>query len=235
VSTKPKERPILFSGPMVRAILDGRKTQTRRALNVGTEFQPSRTPGYQWTFRGDSRGRARSGTWQDFRTNDLLALCPCGRVGDRLWVKETWSPDHAAFYPNFPIAYRANGEVDIEGGKAFSPESGTYHPFKWRPSIFMPRRASRLTLEVTAVRVERLNDISEADAMAEGVECEAYENGRPVSRCWWDYGRKCWSGAFPNGKEAAGSFRTLWEEINGPGSWEANPWVWVIEFKRVNQ
>lgn len=177
-----KERPILFSGPMVRAILNGTKTQTRRIVKpqpvhidgLGTVMNPS-------VITGNS--------------------CKHGKPGDTLWVRETWA--HRALRVSGPEGYgcpvfRAD-DVDRR------LPSGPYNRVdRWRPSIHMPRWASRITLQITAVRVERLQDISEEDAIAEGVEFGAKE-----------------------------SYRTLWDSINGAGAWDANPWVWVIEFKRV--
>jgi len=184
-----KERPILFSGPMVRAILEGRKTQTRRVVKP----QPGCDP----------------------RDDEHLDMgrCPYGQPGDRLWVREAWHTDerdleyarakHEDAMSDSPIYYRADPENDNAG-------------CTWRPSIHMPRWASRITLEITRVRVERLQEISEKDAIAEGADPYLH----PVHP-----GRE--------GLRHVDGFRSLWESINGPGSWDANPWVWVIEFKRV--
>lgn len=184
---------------MVRAVLEGRKTQTRRLANP----QPHTV---------DSDGR-----WYRMPSGGLSLNChrsPFGLPGDQLWVRETWfrEPHPSEFgltYNDMPhtwafacaktgkYLYRADAgsEVAIDGRR-------------WRPSIHMPRTASRITLEVTDVRVERLQDISEADALAEGVEPEAPD-------------------------ECVIAFQRLWESINGPSSWEANPFVWVVEFKRL--
>lgn len=191
-----KERPIIFSGPMVRAILEGRKTQTRRIVK-NIKFYDDRTvilAGKKTTItlpKGDS----------------VVGWCPHGKPGDRLWVRETWAimsksrqsawkgeaiPKH--LMESVELVYRADED---------------YGPGIYRPSIHMPRWASRIDLEITDVRVERLQDITEEDAMAEG----AYKS------------------------PAAGNYRMgfgeIWESINGSGSWSKNPWVWVIEFKRV--
>lgn len=222
-----KERPILFSAPMVRAILDGRKTQTRRivkpqphdtglANRVGSrEYIHVGYPGDQ----DETDPRARFGAWQ---TGGWLAWCPYGGPGDRLWVRETWCHE---FQANGSFCYRADhdsGEfVDCDG----NPAVGS----RWRPSIHMPRRASRITLEITGIRVERLHEINFEDAKAEGVE------RRVVCDGWREYG-------LPPDIEAAGthplrsardSFESLWASINGPGSWDENPWVWAIEFRRL--
>jgi hypothetical protein len=191
------ERPILFSAPMVRAILAGTKTQTRRVMS--------------------DRHR-----WHFIEATGDLALCPYGQPGDRLWVREAWStlPMYDAVKPSDMAPYYA-GTIRY---KADGHQSG-----KLRPGMFMPRWASRITLEITGVRVERLQDISEEDAIAEGIEqmpCQV-----PNTRLWRNYTPgNGWTSrvAIPQN-----SFRSLWESINGADSWNANPWVWVVEFRRV--
>lgn len=187
---------------MVRAILEGRKTQTRRICKV----QPPAdalwgSNGVEWMWLDDRDDTADRGT-----------LCPFGVVGDRLYVRETF----AAKVPGCRegLSYRAD-HVDPRG-------DGPAHPMTWTPSIHMPRWASRITLEVTGVRVERLNAISAADAIAEGIA--------PIScsALWWNYLDKGRALTRPES-----SFRSLWESINGVGSWDANPWTWVVEFKAV--
>ncbi len=195
-----KERPILFSAPMVRAILDGRKTVTRRIVNP----PPTRV--------ADGLPYGNGPAWAHADPGSALMHSPYGIGGDRLYVRETWAAPHA--YDHLPprlipqdsrIHYAA---TEDRGG------------LLWRPSIHMPRWASRITLEVTGVvRVERLQDISEADAKAEGALCELAEI---------DSVRL---GAMASHR---GGFRNLWTSINGPDSWTANPWVFVIEFKRIN-
>lgn len=225
------ERPILFSGAMVRAILEGRKSQTRRVVKGrgsrglpefhggrGEENDPS---AWGWFFDGpDHHGYEVLARGLDERHDHGLVSMPCpyGEPGDRLWVRETWAHDGS----KAPPLYRASWQC-----KRDYPGVPCEHgPDRWRPPIYMPRWASRLTLEVTGVRVERLNDISEEDAKAEGVE--RFDTG------WRDYSSE--RPGEPTGAcfaEARDSFRTLWESINGPDSWAANPWVWVVEFKRV--
>jgi hypothetical protein len=190
-----KERPILFNAQMVRATLSDQKTQTRRAMKYQVcdpgKFQIAR-PGYCEivTFEG-----ARIPGWN----------CPYGKPGDRLWVRETFCWSGYAMDPD-ELLYRADQEYTLE-------ERGD---LSWKPSIFMPRWASRITLEITNVRVERLQDITRGDCMSEGCP-------------------------FPNLNMATTKtdpiawFSNLWCSINGTGSWQANPWVWVIEFKRVEQ
>lgn len=205
-----KDRPILFSAPMVRAILEGRKTQTRRVVKpVGNDegFVIIDYGNGGWPYRSDD-GDSTTHTVKrggKLYHDETPHACPYGQPGDRLWVREAWAT-HACF-DNIPprdlttrsIHYQADGKV----------ETG-----KYRQAFHMPRWASRILLEVTGVRVERLQDISEADALAEGVT---------VTPC------------HPRHADRMGrnTYRDLWESINGPGSWDANPWVWVIEFKRV--
>lgn len=182
------DRPILFSWPMVRAILTGTKTQTRRVVKPAPDWKP--------------------------------VGCPYGQPGDRLWVREThylhgvWSvrkddggKRRWTFHPS-----RDMGVQFTEPNGFIKGRSTTVHGWYRRPSIHMPRWASRITLEVTGVRVERLQDISEADAIAEGVNNSLH---------------------LPGGRFARENFAHLWWTINGDGSWEANPWVWVVEFRRV--
>lgn len=183
-----KERPILFSAPMVRALLDGSKTQTRRVAKI-TDAGHVKEP----------RGHRR---WHPGDPAASLA-CPYGQPGDRLWVRETW---------------RANADGGFEYKACEGPMLSAFRQIfddilkrKWKPSIHMPRAASRILLEVTAVRLERLQDISRGDAMAEGCPFQNMAQG--------DDPRK-W-------------FSDLWITLNGHGSWAVNPLVWVIEFKRV--
>lgn len=201
-----KERPILFSAPMVRAILSGAKTQTRRPAPVR---EPR--PGVFEITRGvhlvGNEAAVRE-DWLKYMTN------PYGMPGDRLWVRETWAHDAESLDD-----LRAMVE-DIVMGSNCGPyyRADAVHEnsgLTWRPSIHMPRWASRITLEITDVRVQRLQDISEDDAKAEGVD--PYE---------WPGGP-----ARPNAREA---FRELWDRINGKrATWDSNPWVWVVSFQRV--
>jgi hypothetical protein len=202
------EKPILFSAPMVRALLDGTKAQTRRAVKP----QPVAEHGCWMWSKGKNH---RFGTMGRPVPPEALALCPYGAPGDRLWVREAWRT-HAAFDAIPPrdlttrsLHYEADGKI----------QSG-----KLRPGMFMPRWASRITLEVTGVRVERLQDISEADARAEGINMQPRLAGYSK-----DAGCK-WEPANP-----IQVFCNLWESLNGQGSWDANPHVWVVEFRRLER
>lgn len=186
-----RERPILFSGPMVRAILDDRKTQTRRIIKPEPDFHK----GYY---------SARGVSWKSQIGARQVPSSPYGRPGDRLWVRETWRCD-CPDDPEYAL-YRADGYDDV-----MLPPG-----FKWRPSIFMPRWASRIVLEITSVRVERLCKISPDDVIAEGVE------------------KRARSAVFPWQAYTKEDYAKLWDSINGPGSFDKNPWVWAISFKRVS-
>lgn len=216
------ERPILFTGANIRAILEGRKTQTRRVFKDTTEHEGPYNPAYLQAHRGE-RG------WAE--------ICPYGAPGDRLWVRETFALECDQEYV---------GESEFEDwrdGRPFQTHPGDddrgtseYHTIPryratepdtllmikdaeepeegmaWTPSIFMPRWASRITLEITGVRVERVQDISHKDALAEGVEYDlSKENGAPVPR-----------------------FMALWDSINGKKHpWASNPWVWALTFRKL--
>lgn len=231
-----KERPILFSGAMVRALLDGRKTQTRRVVKPqppgGTAYvivdeDPFGKGALCINSLGvDGRGGPIPGEIDAWRT------CPYGTIGDRLWVRETFFDNNPGERDMEQVYYRADGEPDFDG------ESITRDGPGWTPSIHMPRWASRLTLEITGVRVERVQDISEADAWAEGYD----EFDGVCGTCRgsgthpYGYPCRCEAGRQLRSQTALEWYRDLWDSINGkrPGcSWEANPWVWVLEFRRV--
>jgi hypothetical protein len=198
------ERPILFSAPMVRAILDGRKQQTRRVVKPQDSVETHE----------DKSGvidviHLHSPRCPGYCDYACKFPCPYGAAGDRLWVRETWSK--AKSCNAHDLFYRADG--DRQYGKQHAL-SYVEREDRWRPSIHMPRWASRITLELTGVRVERLQDISDDDAKAEGV----------VRNEWsWDDGES------PTTDREA--FECVWVAINGRGSWDANPWVWVIDFR----
>ena len=200
---RPKERPILFSAYMVRAILEGRKTQTRRVIkHVPAGTAHIWNDGAEWNVEN-----AAKALW-------VGALrCPYGQPGDRLWVRETWQQFGDTF------AY-------------FATDTDVFPETKWRPSIHMPRAASRILLEITDIRAQRLHDITEADAIAEGLH-SVIPNGGP-NTVYHDYQTGIWLSPKMLNNPIA-SYRTLWEKINGSGSWEQNPWVWVISFTPIAQ
>ena len=158
--------------------------------------------------------------------------CPYGEPGDRLWVRETWAHEnmpHGPYQPGCAVFYRADYMDDPLGPDLERSPDGIRR--RWIPSIHMPRAACRLELEVTGVRVERLHDISEADAVDEGIRISSW--AKRSMACQGIY--EC---QMPDGKthfndSAYELYRILWDQINGRGAWDANPWVWVIEFKRV--
>ena len=260
-----KERPILFSGAMVRALLNGSKTQTRRVVKP--------------TIKGCGVGVYTHGPWLvvPFHTEadgdpwtDIA--CPYGAPGDRLWVRETWAYNGQAWRNTGPEEKRREGYVTYaadnakvthyfgDGPPLLCPEQHLpkqredEDEFEWlarkdeyitkyfrrmRPSIHMPRWASRITLDVTGVRVERLNEIIEADAKAEGITSSvkwichnqyAPRYGAPGVPCVRADEEKSIGEDFH--ETAAAAYRALWESINGADSWLINPWVWVVSFTR---
>lgn len=200
------ERPILFSAPMVRAILSGSKTQTRRI--VKSQFAQDAVPAEMCAETAEGwQTIGHSGLWwcDAAGAAEDAIRCPYGIPGDRLWVRETHAPqaDCWGAWHNWMGLSRTGPKPIIH----YAADGGDPFIERWRPSIHMPRWASRITLEVTSVRVERLQNISAADAIAEGPE------------------------PHPAGPVCA--FSSLWRSINGVESWVQNPWVWVIEFKRL--
>jgi len=234
-----RERPIIFNAEMVRAVLDGRKTQTRRIMKVQPESnqfglrriiasaERSDTGKYHWTESNATGNHIRSAPFS----------CPFGAVGDRLWVKETWSVVSHAFdddglmidyVPDRPAKavhekpfgrgyYSGHAIYAADGGFTWGDDDGCVDGRScWKPSIHMPRWASRITLEMNGVRVERLNSMTEKDALAEG--CLGGHDSIPG----YQYS------ATPHEH-----FHHVWQSIYGADSWQANPWVWVVEFKRM--
>jgi hypothetical protein len=226
------ERPIIFSAEMVREILSCRKTQTRRVAPI-RELNILQRPGdmitWSVSFLKAIKGTLSShsgGKFSDLQARSIIAsqFNPYGKPGDTLWVRETWAdltethgtrwekrdPETGLYKRGVEpfVWHRADGDQpDIGDGKPMSEP--------WRPSIYMPRWASRITLEVKGIRVERLHDITEDDARAEGCDPVVHPDGAV------DCGTR------------KTTFARLWNDINGPGAWEANPWVWVISFERV--
>ncbi|AFU45428.1 hypothetical protein C380_08630 [Acidovorax sp. KKS102] len=207
-----KERPILFSRPMVRALLDGSKTQTRRVVKPQPDTAHDGEP--YWFIGGYRVWGYRPAPAVPLRAGGNPLPCPYGQRGDRLWVRES-----------FAHMYRDNAQPEKRAPEdvAYMADNLTPDPYvygSWKPSIHMPRWASRITLEVTNVRVERLQDISEADAMAEG----SPPSHPSIDRISREFGYA----DFPRSWYAQ-----LWDQINGAGAWAANPWVWVVEFRRL--
>lgn len=232
-----KERPILFSAPMVRAILDGTKTQTRRVVKpVGNDegFILKDEGNGWWPYRSAD---GESGFYRDRYGYDMESpiLCPYGKPGDLMWVRETFADlrgtgiEHRSD-PAGPIQ-RFAFAADCPPG-SYSDEARKEFGVKWKPSIHMPRAASRITLEITGVRVERLNDCSEADAKAEGIGGYPFrpDDGYPLCTGYMVGADDGKSTLYPTAREP---YQRLWESINGAGSWDANPWVWMVEFKRL--
>ncbi|EKZ6514951.1 hypothetical protein RYB76_002291 [Klebsiella pneumoniae] len=217
-----KERGMIFNGEMVRAILDGRKTQTRRPIQwKQTRFTEigEREDGSKWPWSEDAEHAC-----------DFWHPCPFGAVGDRIWVRETWQAIHDYCDENGHVdERRCARSIPRHRGNYWHPvyqeawgnESREDREFPWRPSIHMPRWASRILLEITDVRVERLSSISQEDAKAEGMELTGW--------------RPTYSDPDSGGEVMTpyDNFAELWSSIYGDESWKANPWVWVIEFKRV--
>lgn len=177
-----KERPILYSTPMVQAKLDGRKFQTRRVIKES--FNGCFTNG----------------------TLDAEAKCPYGAVGDILWTREAWSKNHYEGVDAEPTYFFKAGGPDVKG--------------IWKPSIHMPKKIARIWEEITAIRVERLNSIDDGDAIAEGIY-------KPLGSQFY----QATNGNGPWGENPVQTYKNLWELINGEGSWDVDPWVWVITTK----
>ncbi|UKY38181.1 hypothetical protein [Pantoea dispersa] len=228
-----KERGMIFNAEMVLAVLDDSKTQTRRIMTV----QPD-SPNFGLLRITDSTKSADIGKYHWAESNATgtharspLFSCPFGAVGDRLWVRETFRV-HSRATDVATLVYKASEQQSWTQQTHRVPIEMCNKPAvvdKWTPSIHMPRWASRITLEITGVRVEQLNDISEEDAAAEGVGSAVWFAGKGVPE-------EHWTSLGELGAQKAyhlNSFATLWESIYGADSWQGNPWVWVIEFKRV--
>ena len=196
------DRPILFSAPMVRAILAGTKTQTRRVVRgLHPDCATALRSGIDWKF------------YDSFDRLTQAARCKIAQPGDRLWVRETWAVPHR-------YDHLGPSNIPPRGVPTHFAASEERSGLRWRSSIHMPRWVSRITLEVTRVRVEPLQDINEADALAEGIVSTHDGYGLP-------------DGEHYHAADPRQSYLSLWEAINGPGSVETNPLVWVVEFKRT--
>lgn len=227
---------------MVRALLDGSKTQTRRVMKPQPEATPSDYPGpagHWWPSKAHQSMLHIENEMQKW-TGLAGHACPYGQPGDRLWVRETWqyygwsdegepqirfSADNATTRPSVPIEKAGQVEsawIDLSSSANYNIDNHA-RDRRWRPSIHMPRWSSRILLEITGVRVERLQAITEADARAEGITDGGCTNCGNPEPC----------GCADPAPSARDAFCHLWGKINGAGSWDANPWVWVVAFKRV--
>lgn len=210
------ERGMIFNAEMVRAILDDRKTQTRRPIKwKQTRFTEigEREDGSKWPWSEDAEHAC-----------DFWHPCPFGAVGNRIWVRETFcTVDDTQYGGGKWVDYRATPRYEASHPAGWDSAPNDAEALKWRPSIHMPRWASRILLEITDVRVERLNAISEEDARAEGIIDGGCLNCGEPEPC----------GCANPEPDATDAFAYLWQSIYGQESWNANPWVWVIEFERV--
>lgn len=214
-----KSRGIIFSGADVRAVQEGRKTQTRRiikpqphddcgVIHVG-KFHPE-----QFSDDGEYYpGKPHYGAYSD--DGEWGCKCPYGQPGDRLWVRETWADVRRMGFDRDLFPTGAAYKSDCEGQDSLDVAAD--YGVKWKPSIHLPRWASRITLEIDEIRVERLNDISEEDAIAEGFDSSTLGTGAASftghARYW---------------------YKQLWNSIHGPVLWTLNPWVFVLKFRRIN-
>lgn len=210
------QRGMIFNAEMVRAILDGRKTQTRRPIKwKQTRFTEigEREDGGYWPWSEDAEHAC-----------DFWHPCPFGAVGDRIWVRETFCPvDDTQYGGEKWVDYRATPKFEASHPAGWDSAPNDAEALKWRPSIHMPRWASRILLEITDVRVERLNAISEQDARAEGIIDGGCLNCGEPEPC----------GCANPEPDATDAFAYLWQSIYGQENWNANPWVWVISFERI--
>ena len=253
------DRGIIFPAWEVRAARWGTKTQLRRPLKV----QPQDGPEARWTWCASSTDRRMEGTFshgvldpagttftERGRERSTTLRCPYGHAGDTLWVRETWSPDHRSVYPCYDIVFRADRSVDepLECRCRSLKPDGTWRDdgehesdclvgagFRWRSPVLMPRHLSRIDLRVAAVRVERLHAITEADARAEGAASwwqhanDAEARGADARWCHVAAHRG-WGKTPPDFR---GLFGALWSKVYGSASWDANPWVWVVDIEVI--
>lgn len=219
-----KEIPILFSTEMVQAILAGRKTMTRR---IGKFTFPENR---EFIYDGTGIDGDLNHYFEEVINNEpsekyiSIGKCPYGQVGDVLWVRETFCPPNG-YGTHVDYMYKADWEL---------PKTNSRHDIKWKPAIHMPRAACRIKLRITNIRVERLQDITEQDAIKEGID--RFTKDGVVFK----YGLEGWHWSQHTGTpfmcyKSKHAFELLWQSINGEESWNANPWVWVIEFERVQE
>ncbi|MHB0550416.1 hypothetical protein [Escherichia coli] len=226
-----KEHGIIFNTEMIRAILDGRKTQTRRII----KSVPTTHNFHGWIMSSTCAKDEGKAVWaigdSPLLKDPIRLNCPLGKIGDRLWVRETWQgplvdyensnklyKDPEPFQTIKNCVYKADGDACPE---YFDADDNLR--YGWKSSAQMPRWASRILLEITDIRVERLQNIREEDAVAEGVA--------PLHGGYWKHYQPGWT---QHQLSARGSFVTLWNSINGEDAWYKNPWMWVVEFKNVS-
>jgi hypothetical protein len=253
------DRGIILPTWEVQAVRWGTKTQLRRPLKV----QPQDGPEPRWTWVASSTDRRLEGTFQHGvldptgmsftdrgRERQTTCRCPYGHPGDTLWARETWSPDHRNVYPCDEIVFRADRTVDeplacrcgsftrngeIRGDDEHEADCLVGEGFRWRSPVLMPRRRSRIDLCVTGVRVARLHAITEAEAQAEGVaswwQHANYNEARGIG-ARWDHvaAHRGWGKTPPDFR---GAFGALWSKVYGSASWDANPWVWVVDIEVI--
>lgn len=227
------EKPIIMSTPMVQGIQEDRKTQTRRIK--GLDFINENPDKWEFINTSDKLDFPRPADckypenvwyyWNNVHNNSrsFISQCPYGKPGDVLWVRETWAKTGDNFHDDWP----GHGEYYYRADDPYSelePNSPTKGLPKWKPSIFMPKEACRIKLLVKDIRVERLQDISEQDAIAEGIQtlCDPKISETGSGQKFYN------EGDYPTDH-----YERLWESINGKDSWNKNPWVWVVTFKRI--
>lgn len=213
-----KERPILFSTPMVNAINENRKIQTRRKIKFPCNWTPEKVD--DWLAIADFYPKFK---------------CPYGNIGDILWVRETFTvlePEHCEGMSD-RFYYKAGHHETNEDWRLEAIRDG--YPYKWKPCLFMPREACRLLLKINNIRVERLQDISEEDAIREGITKFGPNHWLIYDKTWDISKVAIENGADPITNSPLKSFQSLWTSINGMESWNLNPWVWVIEFEKIKQ
>ena len=247
-----KQRPIIFNTEMVKAILDNRKTQTRRVikpqpdysiLKNGVTLEPHKCPVLGPVNLGHREWGLYGSPYKPTDVSCFAYNCPYGKVGDRLWVRESWGVEQRRYIKpsdNTPVGGIFEDEVFYRADDKNLPG------MKWKPSIHMFRKDSRIDLEITDIRVERVQDISEEDAIAEGIERE-FVHGKDIgwkNYLWHGHFGQCgmgnkqsdsWDYQYSTYDNPKRCFSSLWESINAKGgySWESNPYVWMVSFKKV--
>lgn len=225
-----KEHPILFSTEMIKAILEGRKTMTRRIMKIQPPVNIESTI-YQFATNrtGISDKDYGKHHWLGLSSKNFCSVldsgqpyfkCPYGKLGDMLWVRESF-----AVIGNEVVRDESSGAIIEETPQyVFRGEKQPHieRLYKWKPPIYMPKAAARIWLEITGIRVERLQDISEEDAKVEGAMLWMYPNGKNA------FGEEDFY-------SARTCFHSLWKSINGPESWQSNPWVWVVSFRKIEK